>query len=358
MGASGGLTARWGPLPLNVKAGPRGKWGASAAAHMVLGMSSVEALSEAPVVAHVVRNGFVESVHHGCAVVTDSAGVVQSEVGDAGALCLPRSSNKPMQAVAMLRAGLQLNAPLLALASASHSGEPFHLDGVRQILAQSDLTENDLQNTPDLPYDEQACNEWLAAGHGPMSVAQNCSGKHAGMLGACQAAGWDTSTYLDPDHPLQQLMAQTISDIAGEEVGATAIDGCGAPVMAISLAGLARAFGKIAAAPDTSDEGRVAHAIRAYPEYLGGTRRDVTALIRGLPGSVAKDGAEAVFAVGLSDGRGFAVKIADGGNRARQVVMAALLRSAGVEADVLDKVGAVPILGHGQPVGAVVAVGI
>jgi len=325
---------------------------------IVLKVSSVQALSEAPVVAHVVRNGFVESVHHGSAVVTGPDGAVQRGIGDPGSLCFPRSCNKPMQAVAMLRAGLQLNAPLLALSSASHSGEPFHLDGVRQILAQSDLTEDDLQNTPDLPYDEQARNEWLAAGNGPTSVAQNCSGKHAGMLGACQASGWDTSTYLDPNHPLQQLMGQTISDIAGEDVGATAIDGCGAPVMAISLAGLARAFGKIAAAPDTTEEGRVAHAIRAFPEYLGGSRRDVTALIRGLPGSVAKDGAEAVFALGLADGRGFAVKIADGGNRARQVVMAALLRSAGVEAEVLDEVGTVLVLGHGKPVGAVMAVGI
>lgn len=321
-------------------------------------MSSVQALSDAPVVAHVVRNDFVESVHHGCAVVTGPGGGILREVGDSSALCLPRSSNKPMQAVAMMRAGLQLNAPLTALTSASHSGEPFHLDGVRQILAESELTVDDLQNTPDLPYDPQARDEWLAAGHGPSSVAQNCSGKHAGMLGACRAAGWDTATYLGPNHPLQQLMGQTIADLAGEEVGATAVDGCGAPVMAISLAGLARAFGTIAAAPEASEEGRIAHAIRAYPEYLGGTRRDVTTLIRGMPGSIAKDGAEAVYAVGLPDGRGFAVKIADGGNRARQVVMAALLRSSGIDADVLDEVGTVAVLGHGQPVGDVRAVGI
>lgn len=258
----------------------------------------------------------------------------------------------------MVRAGLHLNAPLLALASSSHSGEPFHLDGVRQILAESGFTEADLQNTPDLPYDAQARDAWLAAGQGPTSVAQNCSGKHAGMLGACRAAGWDSSTYLDLSHPLQQLMQQTICEFAGEEVSATAIDGCGAPVMAISLAGLARAFGRIASADESLPHGRVAHAIRAYPEYLGGTRRDVTALIRGVPGAIAKDGAEAVYAVGLPDGRGFAVKIADGSQRARQVVMAALLRSQGIQEDVLDEVGNVPVLGHGRPVGAVLSVGI
>lgn len=308
-------------------------------------------------VAHVLRNGFVESVHHGCAVITGPNAAVVREWGDASAPCLPRSSNKPMQAIAMLRAGLKLNGPLLALASASHSGEPFHLDGVRHILSESDFTEADLQNTPDLPYDSQASEAWLAAGNGPTSLTQNCSGKHAGMLGACRAAGWDPGTYRDPSHPLQQLMATTIEDLSGEAVSATAIDGCGAPVMAISLAGLARAFGRIAAAAETTQEGRVAVAIRAHPEYLGGTRRDVTALIRGLPGAVAKDGAEAVYALGLPDGRGFAVKIADGGGRARQVVMAALLRSAGIEADVLDEVGSVPVLGHGDPVGGVMPIG-
>nr|WP_243757940.1 asparaginase [Allobranchiibius sp. GilTou38] len=315
-------------------------------------------MSGAPVVAHVVRNGFVESVHHGCAVLTAPDGAVVRQIGDAGAPCFPRSSNKPLQAVAMLKAGLQLNAPLLALASASHSGEAFHLDGVRHILAEHDFSPEDLQNTPDLPYDVQARNDWLAAGHGPTSLAQNCSGKHAGMLGACRAAGWDPSTYLDPAHPLQQSMEQTISEIAGEQVSATAVDGCGAPVMAISLAGLARAFGRIAAADEATYEGRVAHAIRAHPEYLGGTRRDVTALIRAVPGAVAKDGAEAVYAVGLPDGRGFAVKIADGSQRARQVVMAALLRSAGVDSAGLDEIADVPVLGHGQPVGAVLPVAI
>ncbi|XAS77359.1 asparaginase [Dermatophilaceae bacterium Sec6.4] len=320
-------------------------------------MSSVQALSGAPVVAHVLRNGFVESVHHGCAVITGADSGVVRQWGDASAPCLPRSSNKPMQAVAMVRAGLKLNAPLLALASASHSGEPFHLDGVRQILTTHGFTEDDLQNTPDLPYDAQARDAWLAAGNGPTSLAQNCSGKHAGMLAACRSADWDPLTYLHVDHPLQREMAATIGDLAGEPIAATAVDGCGAPVMAISLAGLARAFGRIAAAADSTQEGQVAHAIRAYPEYLGGTRRDVTALIRGLPGAVAKDGAEAVYAVGLPDGRGFAVKIADGGGRARQVVMAALLRCEGIEAAVLDEVGTVPVLGHGEPVGAVQAIG-
>ncbi|TWP38888.1 asparaginase [Leekyejoonella antrihumi] len=320
--------------------------------------SSAHALSTAPVLAEVERSGFVESVHHGVAVVVAVDGSITRQVGDVTAPCFPRSSNKPVQALAMLRAGLDLDGPLLALAAASHSGEDFHLEGVRAILDGAGLTLDDLQNTPDLPLDVQARDAWLRAGHGPEPITQNCSGKHAGMLAACVAAGWDTATYRDPQHPLQQLMARTLAELAGEPVAATGTDGCGAPVMAISPAGLARAFGRIASAAPGTQEARVADAIRANPEYLGGTRRDVTALIRGVDGLIAKDGAEAVYAVGLADGRGLAVKIADGGERARAVVMAQLLRREGVQAGVLDEFGHQSVLGHGEPVGEVRAVGL
>jgi L-asparaginase II len=153
-------------------------------------------------------------------------------------------------------------------------------------------------------------------------------------------------------------MAETLAELAGEPVAATGVDGCGAPVMAISLTGLARAFGRLASAAEGTGEARVARAINAYPEWLGGTRRDVTSLIRGLPGAVAKDGAESVYALGLPDGRGVALKIADGGQRARPVVMAAALAHLGIEADVLAELAHAPVLGHGEPVGAVVAVGL
>ena len=318
---------------------------------------SQSALAAAPVLAVVERSGFVESVHHGIAVVTNPDGSVERAIGDAGAPCFPRSSNKPMQAIAMLEAGLVASGAHLALAAASHSGEDFHLDGVRAILAAAGLTEDDLQNTPDYPYDDLARRAWIEAGRGPTSLAQNCSGKHASMLAACVAAGWDPSTYRSPDHPLQVLTASSLSALAGEPVAATGIDGCGAPVMAISLAGLARAFGSIAAAT-SGPSAAVRDAIRSYPEYLGGTRRDVTALIRGVDGLIAKDGAEAVYAVGLADGRGLALKVADGGQRARPAIMASLLSSVGVQADVLDTLSEVPVLGHGQPVGAVRVVGI
>ena len=315
-------------------------------------------LCDAPVVAHVIRSGFVESVHHGSVVALDANGSRLLAVGDVAGPIFPRSSNKPIQALAMLRGGLPLDGELLALAAGSHSGESFHLEGVQRILAGAGLSERDLQNTPDLPYEESERNAWIVSGRIATSLAQNCSGKHAAMLATCVAAGWDTATYLEPKHPLQQLIAQTLADLSGEPAAAIGVDGCGAPVMAVSLTGLARAFSRFAAAPAGTDEARVTAAIRAYPQWLGGTRRDVTSLIRGVPGLIAKDGAESVYAVGLADGRGVALKIADGGQRARPVVMAAALRRLGIDAEVLDELAHAPVLGHGQQVGSIDAVGI
>jgi L-asparaginase II len=316
------------------------------------------ALTTAPVVAHVVRGGFVESVHRGSVAVTAPDGSIELEVGDASGPVFPRSSSKPIQALAMLRCGLETDDRHLALACSSHSGEDFHVAAAREILAGAGLSETDLQNTPDYPYDERARIAWIAAGLPKQSIVQNCSGKHASMLATCAHNGWDRATYRDPGHPLQVAVADTVREVTGVEPSAVAVDGCGAPIHAIPLAGLARAFGRLAAAGD-GPEARITAAIRAFPEYLGGTHRDVTTLIRGVDGLIAKDGAEAVYAVGLADGRGVALKIADGSSRARAVVLAAVLRRIGVDAEeTLAALERQPVLGHGQPVGAVVAVGI
>lgn len=319
-------------------------------------------LAEAPVVAGVVRNGFVESVHHGVVALTAADGGTLLSVGPVESPVLPRSSLKPLQAVAMLRAGAELEGELLALACASHSGEPFHLEGSRRILASVGLTESALQNTPSHPIDDDERHRWVREGRPGSSLGQNCSGKHAGMLAACRAAGWDTETYLDPEHPLQRLMVEVVEELTGDRVTALTVDGCGAPAFAVSTAGLARSFGRLAGADPDTPEGRVAAAVRAHPAWLGGTGRDVTELIAAVPGLIAKDGAESVYAVGLADGRGLAVKITDGAERARVVVTTAVLRAAGVGADpgvdgALDQLDARAVVrGHGQPVGAVRAV--
>lgn len=311
-------------------------------------------LLDAPVVAHVVRDGFVESVHRGLAVVTSPEGAVERAWGDPGTPILSRSSLKPLQAVAMLRAGADLAGESLALACASHSGEEGHLAGVRASLAASGLGVEALRNTAGRPVGEAALEAWLRAGHGDERIAHNCSGKHAGMLAACRAAGWDEGSYLDRDHPLQALVAATVAELSGEPIVATATDGCGAPVHAFALAGLARAFGRIAAALEGA-EARVAGAMRAHPWFVGGTGRPDSVLMADVPGVIAKAGAEAVIAVGLPDGRGLAVKIADGA-RAAEVVAAAVLAGLGLPADALARLGDVPVLGHGERVGSVVAV--
>ncbi|HZI98398.1 MAG TPA: asparaginase [Actinomycetales bacterium] len=307
-------------------------------------------------VAHVVRGGVVESVHHGHVVGLDATGAVAVRAGDVDVTLFARSSLKPLQAVAMLRAGLSLDDDLLALACASHNGEPAHLDGTRRILAGAHLDESALQNTPDLPLVADASLAWRSAGNGPSSLTQNCSGKHAAMLATCVAAGWDLATYRSPDHPLQGAVRSVVAELTGDAVEHTTVDGCGAPLYSCTLAGLARAFARIASAPAGSVEGRVAAAMSAHPFMVGGTGRDVTDLMAGVPGLVAKDGAEGVYACCLPDGRAVALKVLDGSQRPRPVVMVAALRALGVDAPALDDVGQVPVLGHGEPVGLVEAI--
>ena len=174
------------------------------------------------------------------------------------------------------------------------------------MLAASGLGESDLCNTPALPVDAAARAAWLRAGHDEERIAQGCSGKHAGMLAACVAAGWSTRDYLDPAHPLQRLIRETVADLTGVRPLATGVDGCGAPIHALPLAGLARAFGRIAAASG-GPERRVAEALRTHPVFVGGTHGPDTRLMQGVPGAIAKLGAEAVLALVLPDGRGVAV---------------------------------------------------
>lgn len=306
-----------------------------------------------PVLAEVVRSGFVEGRHRGSVVVLDADGSVDQALGFPDVPVYPRSSNKPAQATAVLRAGVDLSGARLALASASHSGEPFHLDLVRTMLAEHGLAEEQLGCPPDLPLDKQESERHLAAGHGRTRLAMNCSGKHTAMLAAAAANGWSLTDYLAPDHPLQQLVASTVESLSGETVAHTGVDGCGAPLMAISLTGLARMFRSVALAPSSSPEGRVAEAMRSHPEYVAGTRRTDTWLMSEVPGTIAKMGAEAVQAVALPDGRALAFKLDDGGARAMGPVLARLLAGLGVESPVLSRIGEAELLGGGRPVGEV-----
>ena len=315
-------------------------------------------MSSPVVVAEIVRSGFVEGHHYGSVVALDASGEVAWSVGAVGDPMLPRSCSKPIQALAMVELGLDLPADLLALACASHSGEPFHVDGVRRILASAGLPEEALQTPADYPLDDDTRLALVRAGGGTSPILMNCSGKHAAMLATCVLKGWDTATYRSPDHPLQQAIAATLARATGVPVTATAVDGCGAPLLSTSLVGLARAFRSLAVAT-SGPEHLVASAIRRHPEFVSGTTRDELALLRAIPGAIGKAGAESCYAVALPDGRAFALKTDDGAPRARPVVMAAALERSGVlalpgvDADAVRRTGAAPLLGGGVPVGEI-----
>lgn len=308
------------------------------------------------VVAEVVRSGFVESRHYGSIVAIDPDCEVVWTRGEPAAPVFARSCNKPIQAASMVRSGLALRGRLLALVAASHSGEPMHLDGVREILAGAGLAESALQTPPEYPVEERVRDRYVADGGVASPVAMNCSGKHAGMLATCVANGWPVESYRDPGHPLQRRIADDFVELTEQPITGVGVDGCGAPLFGTTLVGLARAFGRIQQSPDGSAERAVADAIGGFPEYVSGTQRNEATLLRAYPRAVAKGGAEACYAVAMPDGSAVALKIGDGGGRARAVVMAAALRRLGWDDPVLDEVGHVPVLGGGKPVGEVRAV--
>jgi len=306
-----------------------------------------------PVLAEIVRSGFVEGVHRGRLVLLAADGSIQLALGDVCAPILPRSSNKPLQAVGMLDAGLELTRRELALAAASHAGEPFHVDAVRKILADAGLDESALRTPPSTPLDELARIAHECARGPSQPIFSDCSGKHAAMLALCARNGWDLESYLDPAHPVQRVIRAAIERLAGERVAYEAVDGCGAPLLGISLLGLARAFRACVTAEPGSNPRKVVDAMRAHPEYVAGTHQLDTRAMRAVGGLVAKTGAEAVHAAALPDGRALAFKISDGSKRAKPAILAEALRRLGVRSEPLDRLGAVPLYGGGSIVGAV-----
>lgn len=310
------------------------------------------ALKPGVLLVEVERSGVVESVHTGHAIVLAPDGSVRLSAGDPDQPIFGRSSLKPLQAVGMLRTGLRLDPVELALAASSHSGSPLHLKLIAAELADAGLTEDDLDCPPDLPAGVAERRAYLVAGHAEARLAMNCSGKHTAMLRACQQAGWPISGYLARSHPLQVALRGTVADLCGEDVATTGVDGCGAPLFAVSLHGIARAFARIATAA-RGLEHDVAEAMRAHPGLIAGDGRAATRLMQGVSGLIAKDGAEGVFAAALPDGGAVAVKIDDGASRAADQAVVGALRHLGIRASVLDDLACAPLLGGGVPVGEV-----
>jgi L-asparaginase II len=305
-----------------------------------------------PVLAEVERSGFVESRHRGSVSGLAADGSSAVRLGSPEDPIFPRSANKPMQAVAMVRNGLGLEGELLALASASHSGEDFHVEGVQKILAGAGLTADDLRCPPAWPMDLE-----LARVREKSRLRMNCSGKHSAMLATCVVNCWPTESYVSPEHPLQRAIRETLAELTGDEIVATGVDGCGAPLFAVTLTGLARAFHTLVLAEPDTPERRVADAMRAFPEWTSGTDRDERKLMDAVPGLLVKGGAEGIDAFACADGRAGAVKIDDGAARARTPVTVATLRALGV-GGLSEELSTAPVHGGESVVGEIRAVGL
>jgi L-asparaginase II len=296
------------------------------------------------------RSGIDESLHHGVAVVLGADGTVTDSIGDPDVTIYPRSSLKPIQANAMVRAGFDVPQHLLALAAASHCGAPRHIAAAADILARHGLAERDLLNTAAHPWCATEREQAIGAGVSPSPLQHTCSGKHAAMLATCRINGWPTSSYLDEAHPLQQAVRAEIERLTGRSsVVHVGVDGCGAPAFVMPLIDLAQAMRAL-----MLERSIVAEAIAAEPWFVGGSGRDVTAWMIAVPGLVMKDGADGVVVIALPDGRAGALKVADGSEGARQAVSVELLRRLGIDVDAHPSVLAdvrVLALGGGVPVG-------
>jgi L-asparaginase II len=307
-----------------------------------------------PVLVEVWRSGFFESAHRGSLVVLDAAGAVTFAAGAVDRPILPRSSNKPVQATALLAAGwLPRTTAELAIGAGSHNGEDGHRDLAAAMLAAVGLGADDLGCPPALPQHEATKAAWLVDERTPDRLAMNCSGKHAAMLSACVAAGWPTAGYLEREHPLQTAIERRLADAAGEPVTAVVVDGCGAPQHALSVTGLARGVMSLVQAAEGTPGRAVADAMRAEPWFVAGTGREDTELMQALPGLLVKGGADGVHVAALPGRGAVALKLDDGGDRGRTPALAAGLLRLGVPAEDLSRWLLTPVSGGDGVVGEV-----
>ncbi|GAA1669932.1 asparaginase [Microbacterium lacus] len=325
-------------------------------------MPQTFAVADAVELAVVERSGFVESRHAGAAIVVDPAGTPVRVLGDTSAPILPRSSLKPLQALACLTAGAPLDGERLGMATASHSGTDRHVSVVRDVLDAAGLSEDALRCPPAWPGDQSTRDEVVRAGGAPSRIRMNCSGKHAAMLLTCTVNGWPTESYLSPEHPLQVHIRDVAERLVGERFAATAIDGCGAPVYAMSLGGLVKAIHRVGTSSERSpfalhrSAGMLVRAVRENPWTIDGPGRADTVVIERL-GVFAKGGAEGVMVMVAPDGTTVALKMLDGSGRAATVVALRLLEQQGAlaAADVAAATAelALSVSGGDQVVGAI-----
>jgi L-asparaginase II len=284
------------------------------------------------------RGEIAESVHRIHAVAVQDGAVV-ARSGDVSLLASLRSAAKPIQALPLARAYERLGEDELAIAAASHLGAPDQVEAVRSLLRTTGGHERELD-----------CG--LQEGRPPEPIYHNCSGKHAGMIAVCRARGWPVDGYRLPEHPLQRALVAEVAaaaELDPSEVR-TGTDGCGVVCFAVPLERAAFAWSRL----ERLDGGdRVAHAMRARPELVGGEKAADTELMQALPGWIGKRGAEGLFCAASRDGLGLAVKIEDGNGRAFRPALAAFAAVLGLDLGGFDEV---PLLDtRGEAVGALLA---
>jgi L-asparaginase II len=264
------------------------------------------------------RGPFVESVHVVHAVAVRDGAVV-AEAGHPAFLTSLRSSAKPFQALPLVRSRDDLSDEDIAIASASHRAEPEQIEAVRRLLAKAPAIEEDLE-------------VGIQEGRPPQPIFHNCSGKHAGMLATCQARGWQTEGYRLAGHPLQDEILAEVAAAAELKPGEleTAVDGCGVVCFALPLERVAFMFSRL---ETRNGGGRVAAAMRAHPQLVGGAGQPDTELMRAMPGWTAKIGAEGLFCAAGPGGLGVALKSQDGGYRALRPAIGEFLARLGHELD-------------------------
>lgn len=308
---------------------------------------------DAVVVAGLTRDGVTESFHHGVLSVVDHSGAVLLERGNSSAVVYPRSTLKPLQAAAVLSTGVELNPLETALATASHCGSIDHRAEVTNFLHRHGFTENDLKCPVDWPLGAHERAELVASGGVASRVAMNCSGKHASFLAASAHQKFDTADYLHPGHPLQTLIVESLEEWTGEKIGFSSTDGCGAPLHALSLRGLATGIARLSRGR-TPQSAALLSAVKKHSWALDGAGRANTVTIDTI-GGIAKIGAEGLVVIGTPEGVAVAVKIMDGSMRATTpVALQALLLVGAItphQRDAVASVVAEPVTGGDTIIG-------
>ncbi len=298
------------------------------------------------------RSGLIETTHRGAVAVVDTTGKLVARTGDIDTVFFLRSSAKPFQAQIAQEAGAGMSRIQLALACASHDGDPAHLAVVEQMLDEVGLEESDLRCPPSFPLGARARDLVGSVNTQPRRIWHDCSGKHAAWLRSCVANNWPTETYLQPDHPLQERIRDLVSEVGGVPVDPVGVDGCGAPVLRTTVRAMATMFARLGREERFSE---VFTAMHTYPALVSGTGNG-DALIATAFHAAAKRGAAGCLGVAVKDQFGVGAKSWDGVGQVAEMAaahaLASVMPTAPAALTALESVMSPGVLGGDESVGS------